>query len=76
MTDPSARYEAADRVQQRRLARAVGADEADDLARDRAEVDLVDRDEPAEVNGELARREHGAVGVADASGSGSRRAAE
>ena len=46
--------EAADRVHQRRLARAVGADESDDLARCHVQVDLVDDGAGAEANGHLA----------------------
>ena len=49
---PSARHEAADRVEQRRLAGAVRADEADHLAGLGVEVDGVDRDDAAEANGE------------------------
>ena len=57
------RHEAADRVEQRRLAGAVGADEADHLAGLGAEVDVVDGDDAAEAHGEPVRREHAAVGV-------------
>ena len=60
-----ARHVAADRVQQRRLARAVRADEADDLARLRVEVDPVDRDQAAEVDAERRGRDDAAVGVRD-----------
>ena len=55
---------AADRVEQRRLAGAVVPDEPDHLAGHGVEVDVVDRDEPAEAHGEVLGGEHRAVGVA------------
>ena len=42
--------EAADDVEQRRLARAVGADDADDLARRDRQRDVVEGGQPAEAN--------------------------
>ena len=50
--------ESADRVHQRRLARAVRADEPDDLARRNVEVDVVDHDPRAERNAELLDPDH------------------
>ena len=64
--DPAlARDVAPDRVEQRRLAGAVGPDEPDDLAGFGAELDGVDRDEPAEQHGEPGGRDHAAVRVLD-----------
>ena len=57
------RHVAADRVEQRRLAGTVVADEPDDLTGRGVEVDRVHRGEPAELHRQRARREHGAVGV-------------
>ena len=59
----AARHVPADRVEQRRLPRAVVADQPDHLARERAERHVVDRGEAAELDREAVRREHGAVGV-------------
>ncbi len=55
--------EAADGVEERRLPGAVGADQADHLVGRGVEVDVVDRDEAAEGNGEPGGRQHRAVGV-------------
>ncbi len=63
-TRPVGRHVAADRVEQCRLARAVRADEPDHLARHRAEVDRVDRDDAAEAHTTSSRvGERAAVGV-------------
>ena len=45
-------HEAADDVEQRRLAGAVGADHADHLAGRDREGDVVERGEPAEAHGD------------------------
>ena len=50
--------ESADRVHQRRLARAVRADEPDDLTRRNVEVDVVDHEPRAERNAELLDPDH------------------
>ena len=49
-----ARHEAADGVHQRRLAGAVGADEADDLVVADAQRRVVDGDDAAEANGDAS----------------------
>ena len=56
------RVEARDEVEDRRLARAVGADQADDLPLRHVERDVVDRDDAAEAAREVTRFEqrHGA----------------
>ena len=51
--------EAADQVEQRRLAGAVGADHADDLARSDLERHAVERGDPAEANRRIAHLQAG-----------------
>ena len=51
--------EAGDEIEQRGLARAVGAEDADDLALHDAERELRDRREAAEALGEPAHFKHG-----------------
>ena len=50
-------HEPADDVEQRRLARAVGADHAEHLARLDVQRDAVERGDPAEAHRQLPRRE-------------------
>ena len=50
-------HEASDRVHQRALARTVGADEPDELARTDTEIDVVDRD-PSPEGHRHPRRDH------------------
>ena len=53
---------AGEAVEEGRLAGAVGADEADDLARSDGEVGLRQREEAAEAAADLARlKQHGAL---------------
>jgi hypothetical protein len=47
----------ADEVEDRRLPGAIGPDDGEDLARLHLEAHPVERLDPAEVDGELARRE-------------------
>src|SRR4029077_18644786 len=51
--------EARDQVEERRLAGAVGPDQADDLALAHVERDVVDRDDPAEPSRHVLDREQG-----------------
>ena len=54
---PAVRYEPRDRVDERRLARAVRADQPDELALRDREVDLVERPQAAEGDRDAGRRE-------------------
>ena len=60
---PRERDEARDRVDQRRLAGAVRSDQADQLALADLEVDVLERVDAAECDGQAADREHGGGGV-------------
>ena len=65
--DARARHEPGDRVDARRLARAVRADQADQLARADVEIDLVDGHEPAEADRQprrLEQRRHPPASIA------------
>ena len=48
-------------VEECRLARAVGADQAEDLVRRDVEVEMVERHHAAEPPRQTARRQHGAT---------------